>query len=1026
MAAEKAGVSVRGDAFPKKATDTPRSGPTEYIVASGDEESMAKFAEALSGRTEELPWQAYTGKERFRPDIMDEDSQKLVNKILEMEELEKGDVVLKTPNRPGSRVTAKTGESLEVLSRTQNGWYRLRDNLGREVSLRRKGFDVIEKAPAPRKAGPMELDPFSDTAAKIIEMNERVLREPDRLQPNTTTHAEQAELADELARMGIDITRKPEESYWQPHELKFLRDTYNAQARGMADLATELRSKLDNDGRVIDGDLARFNDAHAVFVATRDLFYKTSGNAARQLNILKSKPTAGAYDFSQAMMDSISLQGGRANTERAIRMMADFASQEHGDVYSRHVPKQITDISQSIWGNPTAALLLNVRYNMMLSSWRTHFYNFLGNSASGVYQHLMVSPVRMGINNLNHARQIALSVVSEGKLGMPDPADRMIAHNYYAELRGHFAGARDSLMLAKEIALGRDIGEGKVWNELGLRYNVINVPEGLLGKIGTTPVRVLEAGDAFFKNQYYNSKMHEFASIRARRDEVYDAANFKERYDYYLENPDELGGAAEREARAFAAKQTYTNDPSVYGGVLAAVAEGVSKMQNKSLMVNMIIPFVRTPANLLSYSMEMIGANTVLSPAKTYNTLMHGTQRESQEALARLTVAAGLWLMVSEAYQNGSISGTGPGNWEERKVWMAAGWQPNSIKVHGHWVSIERASPAGLSLATIASVFDYYSMVKQQNKPAMEWIAAGLLYTADMIMDESYISSAVDVLTAISSKEPGRFQAAAASMINSTFVPNILRDLRRPDDEAKRNVHGVNLLDAMHKQIMNATPGYLDIGQGNSTELPPSIDWKGDIMNYWGNAYQRGLIPFNIRDASDTDPASMALAYARIPISRPNKTLSWPGGLGDSIDLWAMDNGGGFVYNEYERIMGQQRKFAVDTLMETRYWDQLVEDNNIGPGTEGDMALREALGMATKFGRLEMLDFLIDHSGDNDTYSKVGPDGNPMIYQIQHPVSVDTYIELQRQVREQRINVPDDQSQYIIQKPSEGPEFFKP
>lgn len=375
--------------------------------------------------------------------------------------------------------------------------------------------------------------------------------------------------------------------------------------------------------------------------------------------------------------------------------------------------------------------------------------------------------------------------------------------------------------------------------------------------------------------------------------------------------------------------------------------------------------------------------------------------------------------MVHEAHQNGNITGTGPSNWEERQVWMAAGWQPNSIKVWGSWVSMERAAPAGMSLATMASVFDYYSMTQQQNKPAMEWIGAGLLYTADMILDESYLSSATDVLTAISSKEPTRFQSAGASMINSVFVPNFLRDLRRPADEAMRSTTGTNLLDSMHKQMMNASPWH-------SADLPPRRDWKGDVVNYWGNAYLRASIPFNIRNPEKTDTASMALAYARIAVAKPNKTISWPGGLGDAVDLFAMDDGQGFVYDEYQRIMGEQREFAVNTLIKTQFWKEAVKQGEIGPGSEGDAALRQALGMASKFGRLEMLDFLISHHGDNNTYKRKGADGKDVPYLIQHPVSVETYIQLQKAVRQQRVNVPDDQRQYLIQKPVEGPEFFKP
>jgi len=942
---------------------------------------------------------------KFTPKIASEESQALVQKIIELDELEKGDVVLRGDQRPGSRVVDELGKEFEVVGRTKNGWYRLRDSLGREHSLRRKQFEVVEKAPAPRKAGPMELDPFSSSAAKVMAMNEQVVS--GKLQEVKITHREQAAIVEDLRDMGIDITEKQMASYWTPAELMFLRDTYNAQANGIADLARRLESKMRNEGRLLDSDLARFNNAHSQFVATRDLFFGTSGNAARQLNILRSKPAEGVYEFNQMLMDSISLQGGRANTERAIKMMSDFAKK--GVREGQSTTHGVSKMSDSIWGNKYASWLLNVRYNMMLSSWRTHAFNFMGNSASGLYQHLMVSPVKMGINNMAYARDLAWGQISGN---LPDPADRITRHQWVAELRGHYAGFRESLSLAKEIALGRDIGEGKVWNELGLRYHVVNVPDGWFGKLGTTPVRALEAGDAFFKNQYYNSKIHELASTKARTEEVHQGMNFEARYNFWVENAD---GAMQRTAKEFAQKQTYTNDPNVYGGVLAALAKGVSTAQNKNMFVNMLIPFVRTPANLLSYSMEMIGANTVLSPGKTYHSIMNGTAQESQEALARLTVATGLWLAVAEMYENGDITGTGPSNFEERKVWEAAGWQPNSIKVRGKWVDISRADPAGQSLATIASVYDYYAMTRQQDKPAMEWIGAGLLYTSDMIIDESYLSTVSDMITAIQSKETGRAQSVTASMINSIVVPNLMRDVRRPADETMRSGSSVNLLDSMQKQMMNASPWH-------SEDLPPQRDWKGDIKNYYGNVYERALLPFNVKDSTKQDKASMALSYARIPVATPSKTISWPGGLGDAIDLFAMDNGDGYVYDRYLETIGRKRGEAVNVLLNTPEWTALVKDENVGPGSEGETLLRKALGIGSKAGRLEMLSFLIEHSGDNNTYRR--SDGKT--FQIHHQVSVDEYIRLRNMVRSERVELPEDFEQYRIKKREKGPEFFKP
>ena len=89
--------------------------------------------------------------------------------------------------------------------------------------------------------------------------------------------------------------------------------------------------------------------------------------------------------------------------------------------------------------------------------------------------------------------------------------------------------------------------------------------------------RLLEAGDAFFKNQYFNSKLHFLAERKARYDSVHNGADFKTRYHEILDEPPP---SMYKEAQDYAAKMTYTNDPNVYGGILAGLARGAQSLQS--------------------------------------------------------------------------------------------------------------------------------------------------------------------------------------------------------------------------------------------------------------------------------------------------------------------------------------------------------------------------------------------------------------------------------------------------------------
>jgi hypothetical protein len=575
-----------------------------WVDVRGSKQQLADFAQKLHDEVQPVSMKKPTARMEDTG-VPIEESRSLQGAVNELDELREGGIIVRSEFHRGSTIRSlDDGTVYELMGRTKNGWYRGLAKNGTEKNFRRKQFEVTEVAPKPHNAGPMSLDPFSESAAKIMKMAESLSGK--KLREKTIPISKHDKDIQDLKDLGIDILEKDEFSYWTPGELKWLRDTYNEQANGIAEIARKLQSKLDNEGGLTDADLAFFNAAHTQFMATRDLFSGVSGNAARQLNILKSRPTNGVYDFAESVQHSVSVGGGRINTERAIFNIAEAIRIDGG---KKGAAAAAANAATSIWETKVARALLIFRYNNMLSSIRTHFFNFLGNSASGVYHHLLLSPAGGMIQNLGYASKLAYSKIPGTKVNL-DPGGRWTLDVWDKEISAHFQSAMDSLKLAKEIALGRDIGEGKVWNELGLRYDVVNVPDSWYGKAGTTPVRMLEAGDAFFKNQYYNSRMYQLAARKAKRAQIEDGLDFETGFQKAL---DDATPDMEREAREFAAKMTYTNDPNAYKNIFGILADGMQRIQSqdRSMITSMLIPFVRTPANLLSYAVEATGLNVL-------------------------------------------------------------------------------------------------------------------------------------------------------------------------------------------------------------------------------------------------------------------------------------------------------------------------------------------------------------------------------------------------------------------------------
>ena len=135
----------------------------------------------------------------------------------------------------------------------------------------------------------MELSPFTDDAAIIMQMAEEISEHP--LREPQLSEKEVVKQVKLLQEMGLDITEKQLHTYWSPITMRWLRDTFNDQSIELAKLVKRLMTKVEqttlrrpkNMHALTDEELAIFNNAHTKYAATRDLFYGVSRNAAQKL-----------------------------------------------------------------------------------------------------------------------------------------------------------------------------------------------------------------------------------------------------------------------------------------------------------------------------------------------------------------------------------------------------------------------------------------------------------------------------------------------------------------------------------------------------------------------------------------------------------------------------------------------------------------------------------------------------------------------------------------------------------------------
>ena len=108
---------------------------------------------------------------------------------------------------------------------------------------------------------------------------------------------------------------------------------------------------------------------------------------------------------------------------------------------------------------------------------------------------------------------------------------------------------------------------------------------------------------------------------------------------------------------------------------------------------------VDTERRLLGATVEMADAGDLADMGITNaRELMNAKQLSSGRQMMGAAVVTGAAMM----FLDGRISGNGPVNRQQRKLWMDQGWQPRSIKVGDVWMSYDSFEPFNTIMAMVA------------------------------------------------------------------------------------------------------------------------------------------------------------------------------------------------------------------------------------------------------------------------------------------------------------------------------------
>src|SRR6056300_228340 len=522
-------------------------------------------------------------------------------------------------------------------------------------------------------------------------------------------------------------------------------------------------------------------------------------------------------------------------------------------------------------------------YFNYLSSPSAYFVNTVGNFATQLYENLLVTPASALVGAIRSPF-------------IKKPKDKV----YFSETLARNVGSAMSMAEAFKN-FGKVIRDGDLPPELKRMSrseyeDVVGLTSGKGGGIGRrivggivrTPGAVLLATDALFKTMAKSSFVYQQAYRGAAKKGL--VVGTKEHSEFVADIIKKKPADLEKAALEDAARVTFTKDNK-----LAASFAKIKRVPVLGNIASTYLPFVRTPLNLLGYSLTN-SLFAVVNPAVRRGIKKDGA--EADEAIARIVVGSGVIGLGSYLASQGVVSGTGDGYKLDMVKTQGLGYQDKAITIGDKTYTYNRfdpfATPIGFGadlymiyqrMGEIKDTDKYADMEKYLKTGVYMAVSSAIANAGDKAMLTGLVQLSRDMTQLTQGLESGtgtfdyilnKFSSQAARAL---LTPNILRSYGRTSDPFVRDTY--TALDV----IKDAIPFI-------RKDLPIRYDMFGRLM-YLEQYDDKGLASdmlevigsitreYSLKD----DPFAKELVKLEYAHSRPSRKMSLEGFGGTRVEL---------------------------------------------------------------------------------------------------------------------------------------------
>jgi hypothetical protein len=342
---------------------------------------------------------------------------------------------------------------------------------------------------------------------------------------------------------------------------------------------------------------------------------------------------------------------------------------------------------------------LSIFYNSLLAGPKTQLTNIVSGMVNTIYRPIAAATggntsvkkaAAASFYNFSQTMQDAFEIGWRSmKDGAVNDGDKGFIEATQADLQLQ--------ILRKSAEISDDIGFKAGVGLIDMMNNVANFP------LFNWPSKLLTGGDEFFKTMVsrmeYNSRtmmktIEESAGSDEPIKEVFERL-YKDSFDRTFD-PD-TGRILDDDLLGVAKDVTFQGD-------LEGMAKSFGDFVNSVPAMKIFFPFVKTGHNILVYAGTHVPVlGRYLSE---YKAVMAG-EDEYAKAVMRGRQAWGTMLVLGAALasHNGMITGNGPPDPEERKLWLKQ-HPARSIRVGDSWIDYSRIEPFGWLLSSVADLYD--------------------------------------------------------------------------------------------------------------------------------------------------------------------------------------------------------------------------------------------------------------------------------------------------------------------------------